>query len=869
MKLFIIDGYSLIYRAYYSFINKPLTDKNGENISAYYGFFNTLFMLLREYKIQHLAITFDHKEPTFRHKMYAPYKATRAKAPEDLHAQIPYILDTLDKIGIKHHSMPGFEADDIIASLTKAAKDKDVSSVMVTADKDLLQLVCDKVQALRPSKVVKGTYDLYDEAMVVEKFGLRADQIVDYLSILGDTSDNIPGIKGIGEKGAVKLLTEYETLEGVYRHVNVLSKGLQAKLESGKEDAYLSKELVKLKYDVVRVDDFSFYSTANYDWAQAVPQFNKYACYSLAKTATTLAGDRPIVVSDEEEEVSKVDEKYVGLGQYTLLDMQYLKVYLEDAARGTRAFSLKFHPNYFTFSYSLKKAFCCLITDETLSVLKQYIEGRKLLLIAHNLKELMASLEKYNIKGTNYFDTSIAAWQLDSSSSDYSLKRSADLYLNYVTVEEALGDNVNYLSEEADIVYRLHLVLKEKLGSLVDVFNKYELPLIEVLYNMEKEGLRIDKSYLKELEVTYQERKDNLVSKIYSLAGKEFNINSPLQLGKVLFEERGLVGGKKTQRGYSTDTPSLEALLDSGDEIIKYIIEYRVVTKLLSTYIQALAPLADSEDRIHTSFIQTGTATGRLSSRNPNLQNIPIRTDEGRLIRNAFVPKEGTVLLSADYSQIELVILAAMSEDANLIKAFSSGIDVHRYTASLIFDKAIEEVSASERRTAKTINFGIIYGMSSFRLSNEIGVSRKEASMFIEKYFARYSGIKEYLDKTLVQAEQDKYVTTLFGHKRTLLGLDSKNKLIQQAAKRMAFNTIIQGTAAQVMKLAMSRLNEELKKYKSKMVLQVHDELIFEVVEEEVEELKVLIKDVMENAVSLSVKLTSSVEVGARWGDLH
>ena len=871
MKLFIIDGYSLIYRAYYSFINKPLTDKNGENISAYYGFFNTLFMLIREYKIKHLAITFDHKDPTFRHEMYTPYKATRAKAPEDLHAQIPYILETLDKIGIKYHTQAGFEADDIIASLTKQAKERDVSSVMITADKDLLQLVCDKVQALRPSKTVKGTYDLYDEAMVIDKFGLRPDQIVDYLSILGDASDNIPGIKGIGEKGAVKLLTEYETLDGVYRHVNVLSKGLQAKLESGKADAYLSKELVTLKFDVVKVDDFSFYSVKDYAWSASVPLFNKFACYSLAKSAQAKAGDSAVVSSDEEDDEtsSKVDEKYLGLGQYTLLgNTQMLKAYLEDAARGQRVFSLKFYENYFAFSYSLKKAFCVAINTESIQMLKTYIEERKLLLIAHNLKELMKECEKHGLKGINYFDTSIASWQLDSSSSDYSLKRCSDLYLDYVTLDD-ITEDVNHLSEEADIVYRLYSVLVEKLGKQIEVFNKYELPLVEVLYNMEKEGLKIDKTYLAELEVKYQERKDNLVNQIYSIAGKEFNINSPLQLGKVLYEERGLVASKKTQRGYSTDTPTLETLLESGDEIIKYIIEYRVVTKLLSTYIQALAPLADDNDRIHTSFIQTGTATGRLSSRNPNLQNIPIRTDEGRLIRNAFIPKDGCVLLSADYSQIELVILAAMSQDENLMKAFSSGVDVHKYTASLIFEKDIDDVTPAERRTAKTINFGIIYGMSAFRLSNEISVSRKDASMFIERYFERYHGVKEYLDSCLSKAAEEKEVTTLFGHKRAIVGLDSKNKNVQQGASRMAFNTIIQGTAAQVMKTAMCLLNEELKKYKSKMILQVHDELIFEVEKDEVEELKVLIKSVMENAVKLSVNLTSSVEVGQRWGDLH
>lgn len=914
-KLFIIDGYSLIYRSYFAFLTRPLTDGEGNNVSAYFGFFNTIFMLLREYTFDYFVIALDSHAPTFRHQMYPEYKANREAAPPDLHAQVPRIVETLKKMNIPYIARDGFEADDLIATLARNADEHEIDTVMVTGDKDLLQLVNDHVFALRPPKKGQPAYALYGAKEVEEEYLVKPCQIVDYLSLLGDSADNVPGVKGIGEKGASKLLTEFVSLDGIYRHLDSLAKGLRTKLEEGKESAYLSKKLVLLRKDVFDLDSFDTpeYTTATIDYAAGVEDFVKAACNSLARSAISLShGDKNIILKEAKEAVkekveSKADPELLGLGEYTLIkDIPTLRAYFEEAVRagGILAFDtettdvdfLKAELVGFSFSYEVKKAFYAPILaegvsylplDDVISVFRDYFESGKLALVGQNIKYDLEILSFLGIHPSNvFFDTMIAAWLLDANAGVYNLDDLASRYLSYDTLHyEDIVDKgqtfadvpvekaVRYSGEDSDLTFRLYkhfsASLEEK--NLTALMKELEIPLIKVLMGMEMEGVLLDKVFMKELDITLSDRLEKLISDIHSLAGHTFNINSSQQLAKVLFEERGLESGRKTQRGFSTDTPTLEGLRSSGDPIIEKVLSYRGLSKLLSTYVDTLASLCDDEGRIHTSYLQTGTATGRLSSRNPNLQNIPIRSEDGRMIRNGFIPKEGCVFLSADYSQVELVVLAHMTGDKELQKAFLEGLDVHRYTASLIFEKSTEDVSADERRIAKTINFGIMYGMSPFRLSGELGITRSDAKNFIEKYFARYSGVKAFVESSVKSAEEVGFVKTMHGHIRVVQGINSKNKNEKAAAERVAVNTIIQGTAAEIMKKAMISISSEIEKRKleSTLLLQVHDELIFEVPLNEVEEMKALVSSLMEGAETLSVPLRVSVETGHRWGEMH
>ncbi|MCR5732639.1 MAG: DNA polymerase I [Sphaerochaetaceae bacterium] len=914
-KIFIIDGYGLIYRSYFAFINRPLLDNNGKNVSAYFGFFNTLFSLFKDYTFDYFVVALDAHGPTFRHEMYPAYKANRDAAPDDLHAQVPLIEETLKKMNIPYIAKVGFEADDLIATLCLEANRHEIDAVMVTGDKDLLQLVNNHVKALRPPKKNQPKYELFGKKEVFEEYHVHPEQIVDYLSLLGDSADNVPGVKGIGEKGAVKLLEEYISLDGIYRHFDSLSKGNRAKLEEGKESAYLSQKLVKLKDDVFTVETFDdpAYLVSKIDYAAGIPEFEKNNCKSLSRSAAALAhGDVKVAINnaekpqDEESEI-KTPQELLGLGSYqTVSDIKVLKALFEEAYRkgGIIAFDTettdvdlrKAELVGFSFSYQTKKAYYAplicegetlLDKSEVIKLFEAYFASGKLKIIGQNVLFDLGVLSKLGVENCRIdFDTMLAAWLLDTETERFNLDFLAGKYLSYETIhyddivkkgstfaDVPIDQATRYSSEDSDLAWRLKLLFEPMLEErgLMDVYRSYEIPLIRVLLAMEKEGVLLDMSFMEELSRTLNKREDDLRSDIFALCGHEFNLNSPSQLSKVLFEERGLETGKKTRNGFSTDTSTLEGLKSSGDPIIEKILEYRGVAKLLSTYVETLPTLVDQNGRIHTSYLQTGTATGRLSSRNPNLQNIPIRTDDGRLIRSAFIPKPGYIFLSADYSQVELVVLSHMSGDENLRKAFRDGGDVHRYTASLIFDKSLEEIDPHERRVAKTINFGIIYGMSAFRLAGDLGIPRSKAKEFIDTYFARYSGVSSFIAETVSSAEKNGYVKTLGGHVRRINAINSRNKVEKQAAERVAVNTVIQGTAAEIMKKAMINIYSDMEKegLESRMLLQVHDELIFEVKAEELERLTAIVRDRMENAVKLSVPLRVGIETGKRWGDMH
>ena len=896
--LYVIDGYSIIYRSYFAFLSRPLTDRDGHNISSYVGFFNTLLMLMNKYTMDYIAVTMDEKEPTFRHIMYPEYKANRDKAPEDLHAQVPMITETLKKMNITVLSKAGFEADDVMASLTRKATEEGVMTIMVTGDKDLLQLVSPSVKALRPGKG-NGEYSLYGRDEVRNEYGVYPEQMLDYLSLLGDSADNVPGVKGIGEKGARKLLEEYISLDGIYRNLSNIAGVSRKKLEEGKEMAQLSRKLITLSFDALDDDfDFSSLSFDRVNRENAKKDFEAHQARMLLKRI----GEESSVVAESDDGFTKEELALRGEGEYKLVeDASTLRMLFEDAMKKNSSL-IAFDTETtglgesselvgFSFSYEIKKGYYVPLViskepvpwkDEIIKVIHDYITSGRLRVVGQNIKFDLKVLWRIGEDIKNIaFDTMVAAWMLDSNAQRFSLDDLAGKYLGYKTLhfsdvvkngmdfsDVGIDDAVKYSGEDSDLALRLYKLLSARLkdSNLIDPYMTIELPLIRVLATMERNGILLSDEKMEILRKKSEKSIESLVSSIYQEAGHEFNINSTRQLGTVLFEEKKFETGKKTQRGYSTDVSTLESLRKEGGKIIEDILQYRQSAKLKSTYIDVLPTLKDKDGRIHTSFNQTGTATGRLSSSDPNLQNIPVRTEEGRLIRDAFVAKDGYTFISADYSQVELVMLANMSGDKALSEAFLSGEDVHRYTAGLLFGKKIDEITPSERRIAKTINFGIMYGMSAFRLSNELDISRAEASDFIKKYFDRYSGVKDFVQQTVRSAEEKGYVTTMFGHRRTVIGINSRNKTEKSAAERVAVNTVIQGSASEVMKRAMLALDDKLL---DMLLLQVHDELIFECPENDCERLSVIIKETMENTTKLPVPVRASLEAFPSWGGMH
>ena len=906
-RLYIFDGYSLIYRSYFAHISSPLTDRNGSNISAYFGFFSSLLSLMSSYPMDYIAIAMDENAPTFRHRMYPEYKATRDKAPEDLHAQVPLIKETLAKMHIACVSNPGFEADDVIASLADLASKSSVETVIVTGDKDLMQLVGPHVSALRPPKKGESQYRMMQEGEVFDEYGVRPSQIVDYLSIIGDKADNVPGIKGLGEKGAVKLLSEYVSLDGIYRHLDMLPQGTRKKLEEGKALGELSRSLIRLSLDALPQGfDISILSKEGIRLSEGIADFDRHDCRSLTRRIPpeergSATEYKPAAEDEVGYEAPKADPGiYRSITDISEARRHFLAA--EEAggiiALDTETTGLEDDAEIvgFSFSYEECKAYYVPLVaegreyvsrDSVKALFDEFLASGRLAVVNQNVKYDLKVIWRLgsDIKRIA-FDTMIAAWLLDSNANVYNLDDLSLRLLGAVTTkyEDVVGKDeifssipldkaTAYAAEDSDMAYRLYHLLSARLSekNLLDVLERYELPLIPILARMETEGIHLSEERIEKMEKDVASRLEGIVGEIYSIAGHEFNLNSTQQLSKVLFEELHLPAGKKTQKGYSTDTATLEGLREAGGAIISDLLDYRQLSKLKSTYIEVLPSLQDSEGRIHTSFLQTGTATGRLSSRNPNLQNIPVRTDEGRMIRSAFTPRPGHEFLSADYSQIELVVLAHMSQDKALMTAFTEGVDVHRYTAGLIFSKDVDAVDAHERRIAKTINFGIMYGMSAFRLSRDLGITRSEASDFISRYFDRYSAVRSFVDKTNAFASEHGYVLTAGGHRRDVIGINSSNKVEKAGAERVAVNTVIQGSAAEIMKLAMISVDKAIAEtgLDSRMLLQVHDELIFEVPVEEKDVMEALVRERMENAVRLSIPLRVSIEFGLSWGDMH
>jgi DNA polymerase-1 len=886
--IYLIDGSAYVYRAYHAISH--LSNSSGLPTNAVFGFTRMLIKLIEDKNPQYLVMVFDSKGPTFRHEKYSQYKANRPPMPDDLVVQQPYIRKVVEAFNIPIVEKQGFEADDLIATLAQQAESQGYRSVMVTGDKDFLQLVTSESTIWDPMKD-----RIWTEQNIIDKYKFKPSQLIDMMGFWGDTSDNVPGVPGIGEKTAIALIQQFGSMDNVYAQIDTITKNKQKEnLLKHKDQAYLSRELVqidcnapvKLNLASIKFQDadtkklfelFQLLEFRNLQQKYQPPPENtpknyqtvltKEHCLDIIKQIYQI---KRFAIDTETTDIDPMRAKLVGL-------------------------SVSFAPHtayYIPVAHSGLDARKQLPRDWVLDMFKPILEDASIQKIGQNLKYDWLIFQQYGIRlSKNLFDTMIASYVLDPSDISHALDRIALNRLNYkmITYKEVVGTGkkercfseidlpmaTQYACEDADITYILADQFQKELqnNGLWQLFDTIEMPLLPVLVDMEYTGIKVDRSVLKALSIYFSQRLSELESQIYALAGKTFNIRSTQQLGEILFDKLKLPAKKKTRKktGYSTDVNVLTQLAETH-ELPAVLLKHRSLDKLRSTYVDALMTLVHPDTgRIHTSFNQTATATGRLSSRDPNLQNIPIRTEQGRKIREAFVPEKGNVLLSADYSQIELRIMAHYANDPILIEAFCNDEDIHLRTASEIFQCPISDVADTLRYQAKAINFGIIYGMGAFRLSKELHITRKMAQAYIDQYFDRYQGVRRFIDETVAEAEKTGKTTTMCGRIRLIPDINSKNKNVQAGARRIAVNTPIQGTAADFIKLAMIRVNQMIisEKLSTRMILSVHDEIVLEVPEHELENVRTNVRKIMENVWKLKVPLKVNIDVGKNWAEAH
>jgi len=911
----IVDAMAMAYRAYFAFINRPLTTKSGEPTSAVFGFMNQFVKVLEDHKPDYIAVASDSKEKTFRHDMYKDYKATREAMPDDMIPQIGRIKEIVELLNIPLYIKPGYEADDIIGTAVRLAEKKGMISYAVTPDKDYMQLVSDKTIIAKPGR---GSDDVifYDVKKVKDDYGFEPTQMIDYLALIGDSSDNIPGVKGIGPKTALPLIQEFGSIENLYKNLDKVEKaGTKKKLEENKDNAFLSKELATINCKVPMDFDFNKakFEKPDFDKLREIfVELEFKSLYSRLLKVYEQNGEQKEITTDEFTNSSQFDK---SKSKYELvaskkdaenLAAQLMKKELIVFDTETdslnpfelnvvgASFSTKAGEGYFVaidpgskmFSDGKKR----LPVDDFIEIFKPVFENKKIKKVCQNGKYDISVMRSLGINVNNfYFDTMIASYIIDPDQK-HGMDDLAEKYLNYepIPLSSLIGDKKDpskmfdveveqlsdYAAEDADITFQLYEILSKQIkkDKLEKVAYDVDFPLVPVLEAMEYEGVKIDKSALESFSKDLQKLITSYTKKIYKSAGEEFNISSPKQLQVILFEKLGLQSGRKTKTGFSTDARALENL-KGEHEIIDMILDYRQATKLKSTYADALPNIINSKTgRVHTDFNQTVAATGRLSSLNPNLQNIPIRTEMGKEIRKAFVPRDKNyVLLSADYSQIELRLLAAICKDPSLMKAFKSGEDIHRSTAALVFMVDPAEVTADMRRKAKEVNFGILYGIGPFGLKTRLGIPQSHAKEIIELYFNTFKKVKNYMDDSVKKAQEKGFAETLLGRRRFLRNINSNNRVVRQFEERVAINMPIQGTAADMIKLAMIKIHNELekRKTKTKMVLQVHDELVFDAHKDEVDELRPIIKEIMETALPLDVPIVVDTGIGDNWLDAH
>ena len=886
-KLVLIDGHSILNRAFYGV--PDLTNSQGLHTNAVYGFLNILFKILEEEKPDFLAVAFDVKAPTFRHEIYKEYKGTRKPMPKELHEQVPVMKEVLSAMGIRTLEQPGLEADDILGTLAKRAQKEGVDVALVSGDRDLLQIATDQIKIRIPkTKGARTEVEDYYAADVEARYGVTPQGFIDLKALMGDASDNIPGVPKVGEKTAAELMKQFGSLDGIYAHVEeVTKKAVRESLIANKALAYLSRTLAAINVDSPL--DFSLEEAriGNLFTPQAYEIFRKLEFKNMLSRfedpADTKKEDseriRLVDSAREAEDIFRKVKEAQACG-FMLLE--------DEKDGGPAALALCTCPDEaFVFAAGEK------LPAEFLSRLAADLYQSRIALSAFGIKKTYEALlcegentgrqEGCGTKGL--FDVLIAAYLLNPLKNDYAIEDVSGEYLGRMipgrkqlfeklSWKEAMAQKpeafLSYAGRAASVCLQAREVLTQKLeqAGMLSLFETIEMPLSRVLYEMEKEGVLVRKEELKNYGDALVDRIGELEKAIHEAAGCEFNINSPKQLGEVLFEKMGLKGGKKTKTGYSTAADILEKLAPDHP-IVADVLEYRGLTKLKSTYADGLADYIGPDGRIHTSFNQTITATGRISSTEPNLQNIPMRTQLGRLIRRVFVPREGWLFTDADYSQIELRVLAHLSGDRQLIEAYQSDADIHRITASKVFHTPFEEVTDLQRRNAKAVNFGIVYGISSFGLSQDLSITRKEAADYIEQYFQTYPDVKKFLDRQVQEAKEKGYTTTLFGRRRPVPELNSSNFMQRSFGERVAMNSPIQGTAADIIKIAMIRVWEALRKegLSSRLILQIHDELLIETKESEAERVRQILETQMKGAADLAVSLEVDLHTGKNWYD--
>lgn len=896
-KLVLIDGNSIINRAFYGV--PDLTNKDGFHTNAIYGFLNILFKLMEEEDPSHMLVAFDEKAPTFRHHMYDAYKGTRKPMPEELREQVPVLKEILEAMNIRIFSQEGIEADDILGTMARKGEREGYQVSVVSGDRDLLQLATEKVLVRIPkTRAGKTVVEDYHPAQVIEKYHVTPSQIIDLKGLMGDSSDNIPGVPGVGEKTAVKILTMFGTVENAIDHVDEITPNrAREAVKNHIELAKLSKELATIKTDCklgvsmeecILEDMFNtkaFHLIQSLDIKSILKRFHQdaavdqkveknFVTLTTAKEWESFAGriqkDEPVAVKAVYRKSGKMSQD--GAGQMTL--------FMDEGGGRLLGMAVAFNRENVGFCQVGDK----LTEYDITSRIEQLISTHKL--VANDIKSQLDFLP--GAVPENSFDTNLAAYVLNPVQKSFAEEDIAEKYADvslypYTQMFGKASLESAYAEKEADLIrYASYCALvnaaawrnlEKELKKIKSyhLFEEIEMPLLFTLYDMEKYGILVQRDFLQEYGRQLGERIGELETAIYERAEEEFNINSPKQLGVILFDKMHMPYGKKTKTGYSTSAEVLEKLRFE-DPIIEMILEYRQLTKLKSTYADGLDNYIGEEDgRIHTTFNQNITATGRLSSTEPNLQNIPIRMELGRQIRKVFVPEKDYVFLDADYSQIELRVLAHMSGDERLIDAYRENADIHRTTASVVFHTPYDEVTELQRRNAKAVNFGIVYGISGFGLSRDLNISKKQAQEYIENYFETYPGVKHFMDELVEQGRTKGYVTSLFGRRRPIPELSAKNFMQRQFGERIAMNSPIQGTAADIIKIAMIRVHKKLKEghYRSRLILQIHDELLIETHQDEIPQIRKILEEEMVNACELAVPLIADVKQGSTWYEAH
>ena len=921
-NLFLLDAYALIYRGYYAFIKNPRINSKGTDTSAILGFMNSLFEIIRTQNPDYLAVAFDKGGSVTRSEMFEEYKSNRDKTPEPILVAIPYIKEILEGMKIPILEKEGFEADDIIGTVAKDAEENNFKVYMVTPDKDFAQLVSDNIFLCKPARM-GNSMEIWGVDEVKDKFEVESpDQVIDYLGMMGDSVDNIPGLPGVGDKTAKKFIKQYGSLENLLQNAHEVTGKLGEKIIENKELGVLSKKLAKIILDVPIDYNLDEFKLSDPDKEIVLKVFDELEFRRIKETFFKIFGTISNPIEEKGAEVVQGDlfsetynlesnkdslndsksiyQRIESFEELKLLVEKMMKqeiVAFDTETEGLNALET----DIVGISFSWQKGIGYYLPiknnksahEKSFEILRPFFESTEIIKVGHNIKFDIQVLHKYNVKvSPPIYDTMVAHYLINPDMR-HNLDTLSESYLNYspISIESLIGKKgknqismrdvsidkiTDYASEDADITLQLKSIFDKEIevNNLSKIFYDIEIPMINVLSEMETEGIKIDTSYLEKLDKEFEEDLEKLKKEIFKKSGEEFNLNSPKQLGEILFDKLKLVSKpKKTKTGqYSTSEEVLSSLANDH-KIIEDILEWRSLDKLQNTYVKSLPNEVSSlTNRVHSSFNQTVTTTGRLSSNNPNLQNIPIRTANGQKIRRAFIPRGSDyILMAADYSQIELRVIASMSNEENMIDAFVNNQDIHTMTASKIYNVDPENVTREQRGNAKTVNFGIIYGVSAFGLSQQTDLNRSESKVMIDNYFLNYPGLKKYMSDQIDFARNNGYVETIMGRRRYLQNINSQNNMLRSSSERNAINAPIQGSAADIIKIAMININSELKKQslKSKMLLQVHDELVFDVHKSEKDQIKDIVKTTMESAVKLKVPLKIDLEFGKNWLEAH